>query len=282
MTPQTPTSFKAKQASTLILFLGEHLKISQRAAKRLLDQRCVFVNHQRIWMAKHTVKVGDVVEVSSPVQTSSPKAHRATSEKLVILFEDDQYLITNKLPGRLTHQDPKSIEAQLREQTHNPALCAIHRLDKDTSGCLLFGKTRAIWKATIPLFKRNKVEKKYRALILGQIEKPQFRIRTAISNQPSITQVKILKQHKGFAFAELTLVTGRKHQARIHLASIGHPILGDKTYLTQKLTDPKLRAIPRQMLHAYSLSFPQPTTEKFVRVTAPLPRDFKNVLNSKW
>jgi 23S rRNA-/tRNA-specific pseudouridylate synthase len=128
------------------------------------------------------------------------------------------------------------------------------------------------------LFKKNRMKKVYRVIVRGGVGKNTFSLNTPIQGQRAVTHVSLLKRGKDASYLEVNTETGRTHQIRIHLASAGYPVIGEMEYDRKPIEHPLLRQIPRQMLHAYQLSFVHPYTQKAVSVTAPVPDDFNQCL----
>lgn len=262
---------KYKQEDTrLFEIIADELSISKKQAQALIDAKQVLVNGKRIWIRKHLVKENDRVEIM--VVESRP----TLPKKMQILWQDNEYLIVNKPAYMLTNASDESLEAKLQKQEKNRNICAVHRLDKETSGCVLFAKNADAKEAMIPLFKGRDIVKVYRAITIGSFPKIWKEIRTDIEGLMSTTLVKLLDSNKYSSYLELRIETGRTHQIRRHLADKRYPVLGDKKYAG---TRNELSLVqPRQMLHAYRLVFPHPQTKEIVRATAPLPHDFKKCL----
>jgi 23S rRNA pseudouridine1911/1915/1917 synthase len=256
----------------LIEFLASKLQVSKRGAKRLLDAKRIFVNGQRLWMAQAKLKNGDKVEVQE-------EAKGAVVSPNAVLYEDEEFLIYNKPPGILTN-GPESLESKLRETLNIPGLLAVHRLDKDTSGCVLFARTRAIKEKTEEVFRAHQVKKYYQALVLGWVEGDIEEIKKPIDGKNAVTKVEVVSANDHASHLKLSLITGRTHQIRKHLAFIRHPIIGDKDYNTEVLTYGILRNIKRQMLHASHFEFQSPFSGKNISVSSPAPQDFRNCLEA--
>ena len=162
-------SFRVSRAdaATLQDFLAAKLGVSRRAAKAVIDGRSVWVNRRAVWMARHDLKTGDVVEVPRAVASAArrhaggEKAANAPAERrhVRVLVEAGDYLVADKPAGMLSNNDPKSVEAVLREQLGEPELQAVHRLDRDTTGCLLFARTPVAHLAAVEVFKTRSVSK---------------------------------------------------------------------------------------------------------------------------
>lgn len=280
--------------ATLIAFLAAHLQLSNHKAKALLDARRVFVNGQRIWMAKHRLDLGDRVEIQKGLP-ASPLHHSAmpgqaggvrgdqglTTGPVVsreaVLYESRDYLIANKPPGLLAN-GPQSLEFNLRRLLGNPALTAVHRLDRDTSGCLLFAQKAEAETRIRPLFAQHRIRKMYHAIVSGFVPDREQAITYPIDHRSARTLVRTLDANKRASHLWIELETGRTHQIRRHLVAIGHPLLGDQQYATRREVSPQERAVRRQMLHAYELAFRHPVTGQPVHGKAPLPDDFATCL----
>ncbi|MDO8131155.1 MAG: RluA family pseudouridine synthase, partial [Candidatus Brocadiales bacterium] len=193
------------------------------------------------------------------------------------LYEDNYYLIVAKSPNILTN-GPGSLEAMLKKRFDDNRIQAVHRLDKDTSGAVIFARSKEAFEHLKNLFKKNLVKKIYRVIVKGQLETQLFTINTPIHGQNAVTHVKVIKSSKYASYLEVYIETGRTHQIRVHLASIGHPVVGETEYDRKPVEISRLRSVPRQMLHAYRVSFNHPYNLKLVSVTAKAPDDFSQCL----
>ncbi len=257
---------------TLLEVLADRLRCSKKQAKALLDSKQVFVNEQRIWMAKHTVERKDIIETIRPEETV---------KKLEILKKAGDLLIINKPAGLVTNGSSKSLEVKLQRELNNPECCAVHRLDRETSGCVIFSQNAAGKEAMIPVFKDHKVVKIYRAIVSGRVSEHLQTITRDIDGQSATTMVRVLDRTPNASYLELRIKTGRTHQIRKHLSAVRHPVLGDKGYAGDKNLREVLRTLPRQMLHAYKLVFPHPNNpEHPLRISAPVPADFRDTLKA--
>ena len=231
----------------------------------------VFVNKKRVWIASYQLKEGDSVEVIIQEQPHSE------FQKDAILFKDNHYLIVSKPPDVITN-GPESLESNLRKHFKDKYIQAVHRLDKDTSGAIIFAMNKDAFEQMKTLFKKNLMKKVYRVIVRGRVGKQTFTIDTPLRGQNAVTHIKLLKRGKDASYLEVNTETGRTHQIRIHLASAGYPVIGEMEYDRKPIEHPLLRQIPRQMLHAYQLSFVHPYTQKAISVTAPVPADFDQCL----
>lgn len=258
---------------TLLDFLSEHLRVSRRRAKALLDTRAVFVNRRRIWMARHVLRSGDVVEA----QTNDKPARSLVSPEVLLLFEDEHYMIVNK-PAGMAVDGPRGVETAYRRQFGSGEIALVHRLDRDTSGCLILAKNRAALDAIVPLFEQRRVVKVYHVLVAGLFPKNVRTIRKDVDGQMAVTHVMRLSANARASHLRVRIETGRTHQIRKHMAALRHPVLGDRQYATGPLKDPLLRSIPRQMLHASQIAFAHPFSGTMIQIKAPLPADFRDQL----
>ncbi len=268
---QTLQAGKADQGRPLLEFLASELAVSRRKAKGLLDRRVVFVNRRRIWMARHPLRPGDRIEI---IEDQPP-----ATQPCPVLWRDGQLIAVNKPAGvEVTGKD--ALEGRLRDELSCPSLAAIHRLDKNTTGCLLFAVEPEIKSRMIDLFRENAIQKSYRALAAGRMKSPTRTIRVPIDGKSAITHLKVVKSTDIASHLSVRIETGRTHQIRKHLAGIGHPILGDPQYGGGKITVDEHRTLPRPMLHAEELRFPHPDTGAEIHVQAPLPEDFRQALRT--
>ena len=263
-----------RNGTELLDHLAECLALSRRAAKTLLDERMVFVNGRRIWMAKHLLQSRDVVEALPDALSAGPRANAPVR----ILLDDPLFLVADK-PPRLLTTGEKSLEVRLRGQLALPALRAVHRLDKDTSGCVLFAKTEAARETLVAQFEEGRIRKLYHALVAGNLPSPTLDIRLHVDHLPAVSHVRqVSAQTKPPRCAHVTvsIETGRTHQIRIHLHHVGDPVLGDRQYFSARCAD--FPEVPRQMLHASELRFAHPATGKPATASSPLPKDFRDWL----
>lgn len=215
-------------------------------------------------------------------------------EKLDILFEDKDLIAVVKKTGLLTISNDKEREKTLykevsdyvKKQHKSNKVFVIHRLDKDTSGIVLFAKnyeTKAKMQATW-----EKTNRKYYALVEGKVKKEEGTIKSYIAETKTlysysttdkrygklaITEYKKLKENNQYTLLDINILTGRKNQIRVHLSDIGNPIVGDKKYKSTK------NPIRRMTLHAYKLEFIHPKTNKKIILETKLPKQFEMLIN---
>jgi RluA family pseudouridine synthase len=258
--------------TTLQEFLSAQLTVSRNQAKHLIDTRGVFVNGRRVWMARHRLQRGDRVEIAGPARPAAAPPPTPPA-RAAILYQDEHFLVANKPAGRLSN-GPDSLESDLQAQLALPALAAAHRLDRETSGCLLFAKQPEALAAAIRCFAEGPIRKIYHAVVNGHVAGPTRTITAPIDRQPAVTHFRVLDANAHASHLSVRIETGRTHQIRKHLEGIGHPVLGDRTYGQRATLPAAFRAIERQLLHARRLELLSPLSGKTIRCEAPLPPDF--------
>ena len=299
---------KGKQGGRLDQFLRAQLPEHSRAfLQKLIGQGTVLVNSQP-GKPSYKVRAGDQVSVEIP--PPRPLAARPENIPLDILYEDQNLIVVNKPAGLVVHPAAGNYEHTLVNAllyhcrgklagisgVERPGI--VHRLDKGTSGCLVVAKTDFTHQALVAQFKSRSVKKIYRAVCWGKFERPSGRIETVIGRsernrkkmsarvargRPSLTEYRVLKQFDQFALVELALHTGRTHQIRVHMAHIGHPVVGDTTYGRSQAPIASHRpsfSVARPLLHAYKLGFTHPRSDKFMEFEAPVPDDMVKLCES--
>lgn len=195
-----------------------------------------------------------------------------------ILYEDDDVLVINKPAGMLTVPTPKKekytltscLGALLRGRGFEGGVYPCHRLDRDTSGLIIYAKKKSVQDAMMQQFRDGQVRKAYIAFVSGILKRPSGVISFPVENKKAVTKYKLLQKRKGYSIIEAAPTTGRTNQIRIHFATIGHPLLGERQFAFGKDFRVKFR---RVALHACRLEFKHPTEGKFVRFAIPLPDD---------
>ena len=282
----------------LDLFLHERLPEYSRARLQgWIDQGRVRVNgasQKRSYLLKGSEQIA--------VEPGELPALRAVPEDLPleILYEDSDLIAINKPAGMVVHAGAgrhsgtlvnalvhrfgklSNVAGELR-----PGI--VHRLDRLTSGVILVARTDAAHRHLAQQFSRREVDKIYLALVHGSLKAGQGRVTKPITRdpvrrtrmtaklargRPAITEYRVLRRFEGFSFLEVAIGTGRTHQIRVHLASIGHPIAGDKLYgAPAGLTG-------RIFLHAHRISITSPSTDRRLTITASLPQELQEYLDS--
>lgn len=271
-------------------FLALKFALSRRTAKAMVDGRSVWVNRTCVWIARFALHTGDVVEIPAVVVKGAQRQSGAASgdaakgasrdvRHVRVLWQNAHYLVCDKPSGLLSCDDPKSAEAILRVQESIPTLEAVHRLDRDTTGCLMFAKDHAALEAAIEVFKTHKVSKVYHAIVVGGFKFAHQVVDSPIDGQPALSKVTREMATADASFLRVRIETGRTNQIRRHLASIRHPVVGDRVFGLKNARDLRLMQVPRQMLHASTLTLPDPLSPRSeIKVHSPLPADFRACL----
>ena len=268
-------------------FLALKFSLSRRTAKAMIDGRSVWVNRKCVWIARFALRTGDLVEIPSLVvkgarkQSGGEDARRETKDvrHVRVLWSNASYLVCDKPAGLVSCDDPKSVETILREQEKIPTLEAVHRLDRDTTGCLMFAKNHAAFLAAVEVFKTHKVSKVYHAVATGSFKYAHQVIDSPIDGQPAVSKVTREGAGADASFLRIRIETGRTNQIRKHLASVRAPIVGDRVFGLKSARDSRLMRVPRQMLHASTLTLPDPLSpHDEISVHSPLPADFRATL----
>lgn len=261
---------RSQQGTRLVSFLADQLKISGSKAKTLLDQRAVWVNGKRVWMARHALSASDVVEVRGSQPAVTPEA------PLELLFENDDLLAVNKPAGHISESHQDSVESRLRREYAMPTLRALHRLDRDTSGVLLFLKDPSVRETYVELFRDHRIEKEYAVLLAGSLPGNPVEITKRLEGKSAHSLFVAKASSPGFCRAACFIQTGRMHQIRKHAQSLGCRVLGDSQYRAGPDITPREKKIVRHMLHAERIAFPSPHREDVLEIKAPWPADFQH------
>jgi len=312
--PRTFTAGAAAAGQRLDVFLAAAAGLTRAQAQRLIVGGHAVVDG-RPAKPSQPLRPGQVVTVAPP--PPQPPITTPQPLPLDILYEDDDLLVVNKAPGMVVHPAAGHSAGTLVNALlyHRPGLRAVggeerpgivHRLDKDTSGLLLVAKTPEAHATLSAQFARREIEKRYLAVVHGVPEQESGEIDAAVGRhegdrkrmgvrtrkgREAVTLYRVVDRFGNFTLMELTPKTGRTHQLRVHLAHLGHPILGDAVYggrrehaLRQgsgvggRGSGNHVAPVPRQMLHAGRLAFRHPRTGERVELEAPLPADFAAIL----
>jgi 23S rRNA pseudouridine1911/1915/1917 synthase len=200
-----------------------------------------------------------------------------------IVFEDDWLLVVDKPSGLLTiptvKNESRTLTSILNEDAEEKGalyrLHPCHRLDRETSGLIIYAKGKSIQKKMMDMFKAKKVEKKYLAFVQGDMFYTKGQIKNRIERLEALTIYSVLERKKDFCIVEAQPLTGRTNQLRIHFKQIGHPILGDVRFAFRRDFIVKAK---RLCLHAGQLRFTHPVTGKDIQLTTELPKDLKEFI----
>jgi 23S rRNA pseudouridine1911/1915/1917 synthase len=199
-----------------------------------------------------------------------------------IIFQDEWLLVVNKPAGLLTiptdKNETSTLTGLLNKAPKDEAAARLHpchRLDRETSGLIIYAKGKSSQQKMMALFHAKKVKKTYLAFVQGRMEKTSGEIKQHIEGQPAITRYRVVEQRNNFAVIEIEPLTGRTNQIRIHFKLIGHPLIGEKKFAFRR--DFKLRA-NRLCLHAQGVEFFHPVSGKLISLESGLPLGMKNFL----
>lgn len=271
---------------------------------RILRTGEVRVNSGRI-KPTYRIKAGDAIRIP-PIRVSGDEAPARPGDRMLarvaasILYEDKGLLVVNKPPGLAVHGGSGLsyglIEALRALRPEAPFLELGHRLDRDTSGCLVIAKKRSVLRTFHELLREGGSDKRYLALLKGcwrggerRVEAPLLKnvtqsgermVKVAPEGKPALTIFRPLTVYKGATLVEAELITGRTHQVRVHAAHIGHPIAGDDKYGDEAFNKRMAElGLKRLFLHASALSFTLPESGQVVSVSAPLGDELRAVLD---
>ena len=269
--------------------LKQEFNISTRLMHKLIVKQHVLLN-EIITDTRNSVKIGDIVKVNLDFEEESENIV-STQMNLDIIFEDDGLLILNKPAGIAVHPSILHYENTLSNGVKfyfqsiglKRKIRPVNRLDLNTSGLIIFAKNEYIQECLIKQMQAGTFGKEYIAIVQGHLDKICGTINLPISRkdnsiiercvshdgQDAITDYCVLEEHQNFSVVKCSLKTGRTHQIRVHMAAIGHPLLGDSLY---GYSSP---LINRQALHSYKLSFIHPISHKNMEFVCELPEDMK-------
>lgn len=273
-------------------FLKEELSLSTRLIRGAAIDKRIKVNGVPVKM-NHVVSEGDEIEI----KLSKEESQDFEPEKmdLNIVYEDEDILVLNKEPFMVVHPTKSHLTGTLangilyysKETGQNFIVRLVSRLDMNTSGLIIIGKNQYAHMTLSNEMKTDRFQKRYIAIVHGNLKEKQGTINAPIyrpevdsikrvvdeRGQESITHYKVIESYPNADLVECLLETGRTHQIRVHLNSLGHPIFGDSLYGTEDS-----EYISRQALHAYGLDFFSPKTKKELSLRADLPYDMKELI----
>ncbi|MBQ5880967.1 MAG: RluA family pseudouridine synthase, partial [Bacteroidaceae bacterium] len=280
-------TFKVNEETELLAFVMKAMNgLSRNRAKALLVNRLVLVDNIITTHALTKLHPGQVVQLDRSKQKMSFK-----SNDLGVVYEDPYLLVIDKRAGLL------SMSNNTRQQTVQGVLnrylekggsrCTshlVHRLDRDTSGLMVYAKDVMTQRSLIEGWQQLVTDRRYVALVSGELENPKGVIRSWLTEDKhfvthsspvnnggkfAVTHYNVLRSSNGYSLVELELETGRKNQIRVHLSDMGHPIVGDFKYGSSD------EGLQRLGLHAYLLAFRHPVTGKYLRFETPVPDSFE-------
>jgi 23S rRNA pseudouridine1911/1915/1917 synthase len=294
----------SKRLDVFILHFEPH--ISRSRIQSMIKDGHALVNGQ-IEKPGYKVKLGENVTLDLPEKN----IHEVLPEPipLYVIYEDPHIIVLNKPPGLVVHPAPGNFTGTLvnallyhygslpslgGEGTGRERAGIVHRLDKDTSGVIVVARTQEALRSLSMQFKNRVVKKSYIALVAGVIKKGSGTIEVGLGRhvkerkkisththqaREAITHFVVKERFQNATLVEVEIETGRTHQIRVHMAHIGYPVLGDRVYGGTKVMKFAVETIPRQMLHAETLSLQHPDTGHPMTFIAPPPADMAEVIN---
>ena len=280
-------------------YLSEkNAELSRSYLQKLLKEQGITVNGREV-KANYTVQAGDEIRISLP-DLSEPDI-LPEDIPLDILYEDEDVMVVNKPKGMVVHPSAGHTSGTLVNAilfhcqgnlsgingVMRPGI--VHRIDKDTTGALLICKNDVAHRDLAEQLKEHSIKRRYRAIVSGNLKDDEGTVEGPIGRHPvdrkkmainykngkeAITHYKVLERFGNATYIECRLETGRTHQIRVHMTSIGHPLLGDEVYGSGK----NPYHLQGQALHAMVLGFVHPRTGEYLEFTAPLPEYFTNLL----
>ena len=272
--------------------------LSRSYVQKLLKSGNVLVDGRQVKVS-YSIQEGERIFLDVP-EAVEPEIEAEPME-LDILYEDKDVILVNKPKGMVVHPAPghyshtlvNGLMAHCKGQLSGingilrPGI--VHRIDMDTTGVLIACKNDMAHNSIAAQLKEHSIVRRYQAIVHGRIEEAEGRIEGDIgrdpvhrkrmcinekNGKPAVTHYRVLERFRQFTYVECRLETGRTHQIRVHLSSIGHPLLGDTLYGPKKCPFPSLQG---QTLHAMILGFKHPITKEYMEFTAPLPEYFEKL-----
>lgn len=279
-----------------ILLKERLIDLSRSQIQKLIEDGNIKVNHKTV-KSNYKTRFNDIITVDIP----QPKPLEIAAEdiEIEIIYEDEDIAIINKPQGMVVHPAAGNysgtlVNALLSRCTNLSGINGVirpgivHRIDKDTSGILVIAKNDKAHRVLSEQIKEHTVNRIYIALVEGVIKEDSGAVDQPIARHPidrkkmaivkngrnAITHYKVLEHFKGYTLIEAKLETGRTHQIRVHMAYLGHPLVGDPVYGYKK----QRFSLKGQALHAKTLGFIHPSTGNYVEFTSPLPEYFEKLL----
>lgn len=292
--PQTSRTLVVQDTAEMLSYLlSTHPHQGRNATKAMLARGQVSVGGVTVTAYNHPLQPGDTVEIR---KGKPPEAVRFAG--LAILHEDADVIVIRKEAGLLSvgTEEEKELTAYrqlsdyVKRTDPRQRIYVLHRLDRDTSGVMMFARSERVQKFMQEHWKDVVTERVYTALVEGQVRKSEGVVESWLKEnaamkmyassvpgdgQHAVTRYRWLRSGNGFSLLEIRLETGRKNQIRVHMQDIGHPIVGDKKY------GAKTKPIGRLGLHASVLAFKHPTSGEPMRFEADLPKVFLSVFKEK-
>ena len=270
-------SFNVDKEVIIYDFLKEKMTLSKNSIKNLLTNKYVYVNKKCVTKYDYNLKKNDIVEIKS-------------TNDLDIIYEDKNIIVVNKPYGLLTVSTPnekektlyKMVSNYVKKTNKNNKIFIINRIDKDTSGIVMFSKSEIIKKIYQDNWNNLVKSRNYLAIVKGILNKKEGEIKSNLledknhivhsskNGKLAITRYKVLKEKNGLSLLDINILTGRKNQIRVHMKENNTPILGDSKYGKKEKT--------RMYLHAYKLSIINPINKKNMEFKTNIPNEFNKII----
>ncbi len=283
--------YPVKTECELLPFLMTNIEgVTRTRAKELLSRKMVYVNSQITTQFNTPLKPGMLVQISDhghKRDLQSQWVRIVYEDAFLFVVDKSNGILTNTQPGKRTQTVKSILDEYVKRQNRTFSVHTVHRLDRETSGLLLFAKRRDVQKLFTDNWKDLVADRRYIAVCEGVMEKDSGTITSWLTDnkmfithsspvddggKEATTHYRTLKRGMEYSLVEMKLDTGRKNQIRVHMQDLHHSIAGDYKYGAD--TDP----IGRICLHAYKLAFQHPITGEFLKFETPIPASFKNIL----
>lgn len=272
--------YKVTEEKELLSYMIENLNMNRKKSKAILTNKSLLVNNKIISKYNYLLKINDTLLINQI----------KTETDLKIIFEDKNIIVVIKPYGLLTigtntekqYTLYHMVSNYVKKQNKNSKIYVIHRLDKETSGIVMFAKNDKIKKLYQDNWNEIVKDRKYYAVVEGVLEKSgriesylkegdNYMVYSTNDKQGklAVTEYKVIKTNNNYTLLDINILTGRKNQIRVHMKDIGHPIVGDRKYDSNK------NPINRLGLHAYKLSVINPQNKQLLVFEDKLPRQFK-------
>jgi 23S rRNA pseudouridine1911/1915/1917 synthase len=297
-----------RDGDRLDAYVADHMDLSRTRVQALVEDGLVLLNGQPARKSER-LDAGQQIEVRVPAP--EPLTIEAEDIPLDVSFEDGSVLVVNKAAGMVVHPGPGHssgtlVNALLAHATDLSGIGGklrpgiVHRLDKDTSGLMVVAKTDAAHHALSEALQRREIKRLYQAASWGHLSESPLEVEAPVGRDPAnrqrmavveggrraVTHFRVAERWPGAEFLEVALETGRTHQIRVHLAHIGHPVVGDSLYgvgwergmggKARRWAQLLNKRVSRQFLHAWRLSFRHPVSGELLRFETPLPEDLSS------
>lgn len=295
---------RADQAGRLDQLVQSLTSRSRAEIRGMLYFDCIHFNGRVCKKGGTPVAAGDVVLVTHDPHTCYREpTHKPTPSAFDVIYEDEQLIVVNKAARVLSVQTDAggqktlvdAVTHYLRRRHKSARAVPVHRLDRDTSGLLVLGKSDRTAQALIEQFRVRKAEREYAVIVAGTVTRTagtfktfmatsrrlqRYSVRPGEKGELAITHYRVEQHLRNATALRAKLETGRRNQIRVHFAEVGHPVLGDARYRPDLAAHPAWK-VKRLALHAAVLGFVHPQTQQVVRFEAPLPGEFQRFLRTQ-